>query len=48
MEQFTYPDLLQHLDGFDAWLTSLDCQPEPTLQLVWANHGLRRMELIRL
>jgi len=44
MEHFTYPDLLQHLDGFDAWLISLGLTPRPNDRIHEAIKVLRKAD----
>jgi len=48
VESFNYSELLQHLKGFDAWLTSLGLTPRPNDRIHAAIEVLRRAEeLIR-
>src|ERR1035437_8716356 len=42
MEVFKYSDLLQQLEGFDAWLTSLGLTPRPNDRIHAAFQVLRR------
>ena len=44
MESFSYSDLLQHLEGFDAWLTRLGLRPRPNDRIHAALKVLRRAE----
>jgi hypothetical protein len=44
VESFDYSDLLQHLEGFDAWLTSLGLRPRRNERIYKAIEVLRRAE----
>jgi hypothetical protein len=44
VESFHYSELLQHLEGFDAWLTSLGLRPRPNDRIHAAIEVLRRAE----
>jgi hypothetical protein len=45
MEVFKYSDLLQRLDGFDAWLISRGVRPRPNDRIHQAVEFLRRAEV---
>lgn len=44
MESFTYSDLLQRLDGFDAWLISIGLTPRPNDRIHEAIKVLRKAD----
>ena len=44
MDSFKYSDILQRLQGFDAWLTSLGLTPRPGDRIHQAFQFLRRAE----
>jgi len=44
MDTFRYSEILQHLQGFDAWLTGLGLTPRPNDRVHQAFQFLRRAE----